>query len=119
MNINDVRTLYAYNRWANLRMFGALELLTPEQFSATMQSSFPSIRESVFHIFAAEWIWLKRWKGASPRASRPNPNASLATWAGLRANGEAPVQELSTLTALRSFSESVEQERQVFLDNLT
>ncbi len=41
MNLNDIQTLYAYNRWANLRMFSVVEKLTrgaiqrdaPEQLS--------------------------------------------------------------------------------------
>ena len=68
MNASDVRTLYAYNRWASERMFAALEKLSDEKLSAVAISSFPSLRESVFHILAAEWLWLKRWKGDSPQA---------------------------------------------------
>ena len=119
MNVNDVQTLYAYNLWANRRMFSVLQKLTEEQFTAAVQSSFPSIRESVFHILAAEWIWLKRWKGTSPRASAPDPDVSPATWKGLKAGGIPTVQELSTLAELKSFAESIEQERQEYLLTLS
>jgi uncharacterized damage-inducible protein DinB len=115
MNLSDIQTLYAYNRWANLRMFSVVEKLNQEQFTAYMQSSFPSIRESVFHILAAEWIWLKRWKGTPPIAPQPVTGASFETWKGLRAAGVSPPQELSTVAELRAFCDSLEQERQQFM----
>jgi uncharacterized damage-inducible protein DinB len=119
MDINDIRILYAYNLWANRRMFFALEKLSDAQFSSEAESSFPSLRESVFHIVAAEWLWLKRWKGVSPRASVPNPDLSAKTWNGLTP-GEKPVyEELASVAALRSFADSVEQERQEFVVALT
>jgi len=119
MDTHDIRTLYAYNRWANRRMFSVLEKLSDEQCNATLQSSFPSIQESVFHILGAEWVWLKRWKGTSPRASQPITGLSAATWKGLKAGGVAPPQELSTVPALKAFCDSLEQERKEFLRALT
>ena len=100
MNLTDIETLYAYNRWANQRMFSALQKLSDEQFAGKMQSSFPSIRETVFHILFAEWIWLKRWKGASPRTSIANPDASSATWNALLPPGTPSSEELTTVAAI-------------------
>ena len=34
MNLSDIRSIYACNRWANLRMFSVLEKLGDEQFQA-------------------------------------------------------------------------------------
>jgi uncharacterized damage-inducible protein DinB len=119
MDINDVRTLFAYNLWANRRMFSVLEKLSDAQFMAEAQSSFPSIRESVFHILAAEWIWLKRWKGASPRASVANPNASARTWNGMTPSDKPAYEELASVAALRAFAELLEKERQQFLGSLS
>jgi uncharacterized damage-inducible protein DinB len=116
--IKDIHTLFAYNRWANLRMFSVLEKLSDEQFNASIQSSFPSIRESVFHILAAEWIWLKRWQGTSPVASGPVTAASFETWKSLRAAGVPPPLELSTVAELRTFCDSLEDERQQFVGAL-
>jgi len=100
-------------------MFSVVEKLSEEQFTAVRQSSFPSIRESVFHILAAEWIWLKRWQGTSPVATQPVSAASFETWKGLRAAGVPPPQELSTVAELRAFCDSLERERQQFLRSLT
>ena len=118
MNVSDIQTLYAYHRWANERLFSALEKLNERQFAATVQSSFPSIRETVFHILFAEWLWLKRWQGTSPRSTLADPDASPATWSTLTPGGIPTMKELSTLKGLESFADSVEQERQQFLRGL-
>ena len=118
MNLSDVQTLYAYNRWANDRLFAALAKVSDDRFNGAVQSSFPSLRETVFHILFAEWLWLKRWQGISPRASVPDPDASLATWATLSPGGIPPAKELSTLAQMKSFAATIEQERQTFLSGL-
>jgi uncharacterized damage-inducible protein DinB len=118
MNISDIQTLYAYNRWANQRMFSVLETLSKDQLSTEMTSSFPSIQESVLHILAAEWIWLKRWTGRSPRASVTNAGTSFMMLSALSDGGVA-TETLSSLAGLRSFSGSLEQERGEFLRGLT
>jgi uncharacterized damage-inducible protein DinB len=118
VNLEDIQTLYAYNRWANERMFAALGKLSEHQFAAPVQSSFPSIRETVFHILFAEWLWLKRWQGRSPRSTAANPDGSSATWSALSPGGVPTVNELSTLAGLTSFADSIEQERLQFLGGL-
>jgi len=64
----DFRTLYEYNAWANRRMLDACAALPSEQFTRALGSSFPSIRDTLAHITAAEWIWNERWRGESPSA---------------------------------------------------
>ena len=68
MNKRDVEYLHDYNRWANSRILDAVSKLTPEQFARDLQSSHRSVRDTLAHILAAEWIWLERWKGVSPNA---------------------------------------------------
>jgi uncharacterized damage-inducible protein DinB len=68
MNLQDLRTLLDYHYWARDRMFQALESLTPEQADRDMGNSFKSVRETVTHIYAAEWAWYSRWQGTSPTA---------------------------------------------------
>ena len=41
MDIDDIKTLYAYNRWANQRMFSALEKLSDQQFAARGAEQLP------------------------------------------------------------------------------
>jgi uncharacterized damage-inducible protein DinB len=68
MTLQDLRTLLDYNYWARDRMFEALASLTPEQADRDMGNSFRSIRDTVTHLYAAEWVWYSRWQGTSPTA---------------------------------------------------
>jgi uncharacterized damage-inducible protein DinB len=119
MDLNDIQTLYGYNCWANQRMFSVLEKLGDQKLGAEVQSSFPSIRETVFHILFAEWLWLRRWQGASPRAAGPHPHVSSATWKTLTPGPTPAQRELNTIAELKSFGDSIEQERQEFLSTLS
>jgi uncharacterized damage-inducible protein DinB len=64
----DLTLLVDYHYWARDRMLAAVEVLTPEEFTRHLVTSFPSVRDSVVHIYAAEWIWYRRWQGESPTA---------------------------------------------------
>ena len=68
MNLQDLRTLLDYHYWARDRMFDALDPLTPDQVNRDMGNSFKSIRDTVAHVYAAEWAWYSRWHGTSPTA---------------------------------------------------
>jgi len=118
MNIADIHDLYAYNLWANRRMFSTVEELSDQQFARAMPSSFPSIQESVTHILAAEWIWLKRWTGASPRATVSDTTTASAMHSAL-SNGGVALDAIATLSGLRKFADSIEQERQRYLGTLS
>jgi uncharacterized damage-inducible protein DinB len=66
VTIKEVRELFAYSRWANERVFSVAERLTPADLSASVASSFPSVRSTLRHIVLAEWVWLRRWRGEHP-----------------------------------------------------
>ena len=66
MDLQDLRTLLDYHYWARDRMLEAVEPLTPEQFSRHIENSFPSIRETLVHLYGADWVWRERWDGRSP-----------------------------------------------------
>src|SRR6266404_2517853 len=66
MSPEEIRLLYEYNAWANRRSLDAAAGLTPEQFTKPMGSSFSSVRDTLAHIYGAEWIWLERFHGRSP-----------------------------------------------------
>ncbi len=80
MSPEDMRQLYDYNAWANRRAMEAAAALTPEQFTKPLGSSFSSVRDTLAHLYGAEWIWLERFQGRSP-ASLPDASqfASLAS----------------------------------------
>jgi uncharacterized damage-inducible protein DinB len=66
VNIDDIRLLYDFNAWANHRTIEACAALTPEQFTRDLASSFRSVRDTLAHIYGAQWIWLERWHGRLP-----------------------------------------------------
>jgi len=68
MNTTGLQSFFAYNEWANARLLAATADLSNEQFTRDLQSSFRSIRDTLSHIVAVEWVWLRRWKGESPPA---------------------------------------------------
>ncbi len=68
MNLQDLKTMLDYHYWARDRLLDALEPLTPDQVDRDLGSSFKSVRETVVHIYAAEWAWHSRWQGQSPTA---------------------------------------------------
>jgi len=66
MNLDEARSLFAYTEWANAQIFAVIDRLTEEQYTRTIESSFPSIQDTLAHVISAEWIWLRRWGGESP-----------------------------------------------------
>jgi uncharacterized damage-inducible protein DinB len=79
MTLQDLQTLVDYHYWARDRMLDAVATLTPEQYQRDLGSSFKSVRETMTHLYAAEWAWYERWQGRSPTALlSPDQFADLA-----------------------------------------
>jgi uncharacterized damage-inducible protein DinB len=76
-----VAELYAYNRWANQKALDAASHLSEQERKRPMGSSFSSLHDTLVHMFGAEWIWLERWLGRSPRGLPTT--AEVADWATL------------------------------------
>jgi uncharacterized damage-inducible protein DinB len=74
MDIETLRTLFEFNSWADQRTLESCAALTPEQFTRDLNSSFHSVRDTLVHIFGAEWLWLERWQGRMPTALPWAPN---------------------------------------------
>lgn len=68
MDHDDLRTLLDYHYWARDRLLQAVEPLAPADFTRDLGSSFRSIRDTLVHIYSAEWAWYRRWQGDSPTA---------------------------------------------------
>jgi len=86
MNQQDIQLLYKYNRWANAQVLKASSTLTEEQFTEDLSGSHRSVRATLTHMLAVEWLWLMRWKGVSPEAlfdptAFPNLSSLRAKWA--------------------------------------
>jgi uncharacterized damage-inducible protein DinB len=68
MTSHELQLLFDYHYWARDRLLLAVEPLTPEQYTADLGSSFGSIRDTLVHLYSAEWIWHRRLTGDSPAA---------------------------------------------------
>ncbi len=100
MNAADVRTLLAYNRWANERILESVRTLDPAELTRDLQTSFESILGTLGHLVVVEWIWLRRWLRESPK--RP-PN----------------VPQYATLAELEQELREVQAEQQRFANEVT
>jgi uncharacterized damage-inducible protein DinB len=80
----------AYNVWANQLMIDACLLLSESQLDMEINSSFPSIRQTLYHCLRAEYIWLQRLEGVA------NPEWLQGKIAGSFADAFAKWQETST-----------------------
>jgi uncharacterized damage-inducible protein DinB len=67
----DVQALIDYNYWARDRLLDAVTALSPDQFTRDLGNSFKSVRDTLAHLQAAEWVWYRRWMGESPAALPP------------------------------------------------
>src|SRR5687767_14533102 len=116
MNFQTLETLLDYHYWARDRVFEAAERLTPDQFTKDLGNSFPSVRDTLVHVFSADRIWCARWEGESPQTmldptTFPDVASVRAAWteherkvrgilAQLGENGVTRIIEYRTLNGL-------------------
>ena len=100
MMLELIQTLYRYNAWANARILDTATRLTAEQFLASGGASYDSLRDTLVHAMSAQWIFLERWRGRSPRAM-------------------LDARRFSDLPFLRGHWDGVERETQAFLAELS
>lgn len=98
--IAQIVELFAYNAWANRRLFTALAGLSGEDYNRDLKTSFGSLHGTVAHIVWAEDLWLRRCLKAPPPAV-------------------AQGKDLESLVAAQQRWEAIEAERARFLSGLT
>jgi uncharacterized damage-inducible protein DinB len=96
----DIANLFAYGRWANGEVLRSVEPLTAEELARPIGGSFGSVMSTLTHLYGADWVWLERWHGRSPRALPEGP-------------------ELSSLGTLREKWKAVEEDMRRFAESLT
>jgi len=74
---DDVVALFAYDRWANAKVFDACRKLTAEQYVAEPVPGWTSVRSTIFHIALATEFNLRKLAG-DPDESIPT-EADFAT----------------------------------------
>ncbi len=97
--LGALRELIDHNYWARDRQLQACAALSQEQFLRPLGASFLSVRDTLAHLVAVEWIWLERWRGRSPQ--------SLTA-----------AEEFPTLAAISDRWSAVERELRAFVDGL-
>ena len=100
MNSDWIKLLYTYNCWANTRIFDAVSNLKSEEYTQDLKSSYHSVRDTLVHIISAEWIWLMRMQGVSPKA----------LWES---------SDFATVSVLRQHWEVVVSKQNEFLESIT
>jgi uncharacterized damage-inducible protein DinB len=65
--IDYISTLYDYNGWANQRVLDTVAQLAPDGHWEKLGASFETIHETLVHTMSAQWMWLSRWQGVSPK----------------------------------------------------
>ena len=99
-DLSVVREMFAYHRWATATILDCVAPVTEEEFEREIGGSFGSLRGTLLHAYGADWVWLERFHGRSPRALPEGEN-------------------LSRIDAIRQRWSEVEAERDVFLAKLT
>ena len=99
MTTTDILLLFEFNRWANRRVLDSVAALSPEQFLRDLRNSFPSVRDTLCHILAIEWIWMARCQG----------NSTATLW---------KAEDFPVFESLRARWGEVEREQADFLSGL-
>jgi uncharacterized damage-inducible protein DinB len=97
--VRELRGLFAYTGWADRRILDVAATLDADELTTDLGSSFPSLLDTLAHVLAADWVWLRRWKGESPTGPPEG-------WAA------------DSLDAVRARWEAVQAERAEYLDTL-
>lgn len=92
MTLNDFRTLYEHNDWANDRLLAMLTRAFGEEtdLRAADDARVRTIQETTTHIVAAQAVWRRRWEGEVPKtmldpAEYPTPLALRMAFGAERA----------------------------------
>ncbi|HEV8586327.1 MAG TPA: DinB family protein [Methylomirabilota bacterium] len=100
MSAAMIRDLYDYHHWANRTLFEVAGALGAEACARDMgrHFSFPTLTRMFGHVYGADFIWLSRWKGASPTT--------------------LPGAEFTTMEMVRGTWDGLEAEQKAFVDGL-
>ena len=77
MTLAEIKTLHAYNSWADNQIFDTLGTIPGDQYRADMKSSHGGLHGTMVHLVGAEKIWLERWLGSVQPMLSTNPPGSL------------------------------------------
>lgn len=94
MTRGDLETLLDFHYWGRDRALDAAAQLTPEEFTRDLGNSFKSVRDTLVHIYWADWAWYQIWHGTFPSETLATDRfvdveALRGAWAELESNARA------------------------------
>src|SRR5215467_14215731 len=100
MNVQEVRTFFAYTHWAHRRLLQAVGELSAEEFDRDLRASFTSIKGTLAHLVWGERSWLQFWREGSfePDLSSgdlPDLPSIESAWTRLEEEQDAFTSELT------------------------
>ncbi len=116
--------LFEYHSWANGLVMDAAGHMSDEQLRQAQGHSWGSVHGILLHMLSAEWIWLERLKGNSPKAFLPEEEyqtldaiqdrwarqtADLREFIGAQTEASLEREVATTLSRGQSFHPSVWQ----------
>jgi uncharacterized damage-inducible protein DinB len=100
MNAAEIRTYFAFNRWANDRILASCRVLGDDEFTRNLHNSHGGIRGTLVHTLWGEWVWYRRWIGESPKKMFEE-------------------NEFADIAAIEAKWNELDQERRLFLGVIT
>jgi uncharacterized damage-inducible protein DinB len=107
VSLELIRGLYDYHRWANRKLFDVALERGEDAVERDMgpQWSCPTVRQMFAHIYGADVVWLKRWRGTSlsaiPGGDIPSMRALRETWDAFEADQRAYLDALAEADLVR------------------
>jgi uncharacterized damage-inducible protein DinB len=109
MTFAYLQTMLDYHYWARDIILDAVTEVPRDKFTAPVTSSFGSLRDTVAHIYAADWIWFQRWTGQTPKTliaydQFPDPTSIRTAWKDLETSTRQFVDNLGEAGVNKAFS---------------
>jgi len=99
MNLAYLQTLLDYHYWARDIVLDAVTEVPRQKFTQPVDGSFKSLRDTVAHIYAADFVWFQRWVGNAPK-------------------GLISYEQFPDATSIRTAWKDLETEVRQFVNNL-
>ena len=99
-DLPTLRALFEYQRWATAKIFDCVAAVSDEEFRRPLGGSFGSLSGTLVHAYGADWVWLERLNGRSPRSlpegeDRASVDTLRKRWSGVEDQRDAFLADLS------------------------